>query len=95
MVIQRRVFVSGVVQGVGFRASTLKTARKFPNLKGFVRNLKDGRVEAVFLGDEKDVFAMIEWCTHGPKLAKVLEIQVNEEEPLGSYDLFKVSTDDL
>lgn len=95
MVIQRRVFVSGLVQGVSFRASTLKAARHFSNLKGFVRNLKDGRVEAVFLGEEKEVFAMVEWCTQGPKSAKVERIEVKEEVPSASLVLFKIAGDDL
>ena len=77
--IQRRVFVSGRVQGVNFRASTNKVAQSFPALCGFVRNLPDGRVEAVFAGKEKDVNLMIDWCKHGPSHARVEGIEVHEE----------------
>jgi acylphosphatase len=78
-VIQIRVFISGRVQGVSFRASTLHEALRYANLKGYVRNLPDGRVEAVFAGSPSEVQAMILWCAHGPKHAQVTEHQVIEE----------------
>ncbi|OFZ75884.1 MAG: hypothetical protein A3K03_01315 [Bdellovibrionales bacterium RIFOXYD1_FULL_44_7] len=77
--IQRRVFVSGRVQGVGFRAFTLKRAAKFTGLRGFVRNLPDGRVEALFAGANSAVSAMVEWCRKGPLLASVTDIEIKEE----------------
>jgi acylphosphatase len=78
--IQRRVFVSGRVQGVGFRMSTVRAAMGHVELSGFVRNLPDGRVEAVFAGEESDVLEMVEWCRKGPPFAKVIDIQIIEEE---------------
>lgn len=77
--IQRHVFVTGRVQGVGYRASTVAAAGKFPGLKGYVCNLPDGRVEAVFAGDEKAVLAMVEWCRQGPPMARVTDLSVTEE----------------
>lgn len=86
--IQRRVFVSGKVQGVGFRASTVSEAVRLGGLNGFVRNLEDGRVEAVIAGDAPKVLALVAWCKHGPSRARVEKIEVIEEalEPgLGSF----------
>ncbi|MDR3608717.1 MAG: acylphosphatase [Oligoflexia bacterium] len=79
MGIQRRVFVSGRVQGVGYRASTVREASRHPGLSGYVRNLPDGRVEAVFAGDASQVEAMVNWCRRGPRTAQVTELQVIEE----------------
>lgn len=63
--IQVHVLVSGQVQGVSFRAMTRREALRL-NLKGWVRNLDDGRVEAVFHGPEANVAAMVGWCRRGP-----------------------------
>ena len=76
--IQRRVLISGRVQGVGFRQSLFKEAEKV-SVRGFVRNLKDGRVEAVFLGSPETVLKLTAWCKHGPALAKVSVLEVKEE----------------
>jgi len=73
-----RVFISGKVHGVFFRAETCHHAKNL-NLKGWVRNLRDGRVEAVFEGNEDDVNRMIEWCRKGPSIASVTGIETTEE----------------
>ena len=78
--IQRRVFVRGKVQGVSFRASTQRVAQAFLSLRGFVRNLPDGRVEAVFSGEEKEVTFMVNWCRQGPSRAQVEGVDVLEED---------------
>jgi acylphosphatase len=88
--IQRRVYVSGRVQGVGFRASTAGEAQKYLGLRGFVRNLEDGRVEAVFNGSESDVLAMVAWCKQGPSSARVTELRVVEEHPDETLPEFKI-----
>ncbi len=67
------------MQGVGFRMATLQEASKFPGLRGFVRNLEDGRVEAVFLGAESAVLAMVAWCDKGPGFAKVDSVELFAE----------------
>ena len=77
--IQRHVFVTGRVQGVFFRATTEREASQFPDLRGYVRNLEDGRVEAVFVGAEESVLAMVKWCRKGPPMARVDHLQVLEE----------------
>jgi acylphosphatase len=83
------VFVSGQVQGVFFRAECASRARQ-RGLGGFVRNLSDGRVEALFEGEPADVDAMVEWCHSGPRWAEVEKVEVAEEEPKGERD-FRVA----
>lgn len=74
------VFVSGTVQGVFYRANTRDEARD-RGVDGWVKNLDDGRVEAVFEGDESAVNAMIEWCHDGSLAASVESVDVEYEEP--------------
>jgi acylphosphatase len=83
------VFVSGLVQGVFFRASTRDKAREL-GLSGWVRNLHDGRVEAVFEGDDKAVGQMLQWCTHGPESAEVQSLDTDWEEPSGEFKGFNI-----
>lgn len=79
------MFVSGQVQGVFFRVETAQRAREL-GLGGFVRNSRDGRVEAVFEGDPEDVDAIVAWCRSGPALARVAEVEVADEEPVGETE---------
>ncbi|MEB3211675.1 MAG: acylphosphatase [Leptolyngbyaceae bacterium] len=74
------VYVSGQVQGVGYRASTADTASLL-KLNGWVRNLRDGRVEAVFEGPQSQVEEMLRWCHQGPPTASVREVVVEYMEP--------------
>jgi acylphosphatase len=83
------VFISGKVQGVAFRHYTVKTARLL-NLRGWVSNLSDGRVEAVFEGDDAPVDAMLAWCEKGPPLAHVTSVDVQEEPFSDQYEDFKI-----
>ena len=76
------VYVSGRVQGVYFRATTRETARQY-DVDGWVRNLDDGRVEAVFEGPQPDVEAMVEFCHEGSEMARVDDVDVSYEEPQG------------
>jgi acylphosphatase len=82
------VFVSGDVQGVFFRYETRERARA-QGLGGWVRNLPDGRVEAVFEGPEETVEAMVDWCRDGPPGARVTDVEALTEEPegLGRFDV--------
>jgi len=77
-----RVLVSGDVQGVGFRWSTRDEAAG-RGLNGWVRNLADGRVEAVFEGPPGNVDEMVAWCRRGPRWATVSRVEAVEEEPTG------------
>ena len=76
------VFVSGKVQGVYYRANTRDTARE-TGVDGWVKNLADGRVEAVFEGPEEAVEAMVEWCHEGSPAAEVEDVEVEYGEPDG------------
>lgn len=76
------VYVSGQVQGVNFRGATQEEAERL-GLNGWVRNLQDGRVEAVFEGDPETVRQMIDWCESGPSSADVTDVTVEQEEPAG------------
>ncbi len=86
---QVHIFVSGTVQGVCYRAETWRHAQHL-NLKGWVRNLRDGRVEAVFEGQNDIIDEMIEWCKKGPVLASVTGTEVIEEPYLGNYTDFSI-----
>ena len=83
------VFISGGVQGVFFRANTQKTALSF-NLTGWVRNLPDGRVEAVFEGNDGDVDAILGWCKKGPPFARVTDVEVTPEPFSGEFRQFSI-----
>jgi acylphosphatase len=80
--VRKRVVVEGSVQGVGFRASCAGQARAF-GVSGTVRNLPDGRVEAVFEGAPDSVAALVAWCERGPRFAHVSRVRVVDEDPLG------------
>ncbi|MGF1492926.1 MAG: acylphosphatase [Microcoleaceae cyanobacterium] len=80
--VRAHVWISGQVQGVGFRISTLNTAMEF-GLGGWVKNLSDGRVEAVFEGDPSQVEVMIQWCHHGPPAAMPQQVMTEYEPPEG------------
>ena len=80
--VRRRVVVEGRVQGVGYRASCAAQAQAF-GVAGTVRNLPDGRVEAVFEGSHEAVAALVAWCERGPGYAHVRRVDVVEEDPVG------------
>ena len=82
------VYVAGNVQGVFYRANTRDTAREL-GVDGWVRNLEDGRVEAVFEGPEPAVEELIDWCHEGSPAADVSEVDVEYEQPTG-LDGFEV-----
>ncbi len=83
-------YISGSVQGVSFRYFTYHEALRH-GLRGWVRNLQDGRVEAVFEGEKANIEEVLEWSQNGPPAAKVENIEVDWEEPSESLTSFKVS----
>ncbi len=87
--IRRHCFFSGKVQGVFFRANTRDKAREV-GIDGWVKNLKDGRVEAVFEGPEDKVKEVIEFCKNDQPHARVDDVEITEEEPTGEFDSFRV-----
>ena len=80
--VRYRVLISGRVQGVYFRAACQRMAWQ-RGVNGWVRNLNDGRVEAVFEGAPGDVQHLVDWSRHGPRLAVVSDITVQAEPPEG------------
>ena len=83
------LFVSGRVQGVFFRSETKNNADRH-DVKGWVRNLPDGRVEAVFEGEKEAVKALIAFYKHGPSGARVTNIDLTWETYTGTFDKFKI-----
>ena len=84
-----KVIVKGIVQGVNFRYYTQRQAIRY-NVTGWVRNLPDGSVAALFEGEEQDVEAMLQWCHHGPPSAQVTELIVQPEEYQGEFSSFSI-----
>jgi acylphosphatase len=81
-VIRYRVLVSGRVQGVFFRDTCRRMAEQH-GVSGWVRNLPDGRVEAVFEGTAGEVGRLVEWSRRGPRFAVVEDVRVEAEPPEG------------
>lgn len=86
---QARVFISGFVQGVGFRYFVKQNARKI-GVTGWVRNLPDGRVEALVQGNEEKVKELISACSKGPFLSEVRDVVVEWEELQDKLQEFSV-----
>lgn len=87
--MKKHIFITGRVQGVGFRHFTRKNADKI-GITGWVKNLPDGRVEALFQGPEQKVNKLIDRCKEGPISAYVKEIDVNKAEDTKDHDSFEV-----
>ncbi len=90
MKIRAHVLIEGRVQGVFFRAETRTVARQH-NLTGWVKNLYDGSVEAVFEGEEENVEKAVQWCHKGPPHALVTNVTVKREPYTGEFETFSIS----
>ena len=90
MKTRAHVFVTGKVQGVYFRQNTLQAANNH-GVFGWVRNLPDGRVEAVFEGDEVAVSKMVRWCHTGPPAARVDSLDAKSEKYTGEFSSFSIT----
>ncbi len=88
--IRKRLLIRGRVQGVWFRGSTNEQAARLGGLKGFVRNLEDGRVEAAVQGPAEAVDSLVSWCHKGPDGARVEAVEVIEEDPVPGEKPFQV-----
>jgi acylphosphatase len=84
MRVARRFLVSGRVQGVGFRFFAADAARR-ENLAGSVRNLEDGRVEAIAEGESESVVRFERALRQGPSQARIERVQVDDIEPLTTH----------
>ena len=83
------VWISGQVQGVFFRMETLRKAKQI-GITGWVRNLRDGRVEAVIEGPGDKVAQMVAWCGKGPALSRVTDVERVEEDYSGDFKEFSI-----
>lgn len=88
-VIRLRLRIRGRVQGVWFREATRLEAERL-GVRGWVRNVSDGSVEAALEGDPDAVRALEAWCHEGPPAARVLEVESNPEPPAGEK-MFRVA----
>ena len=88
--VRAHACIDGRVQGVCFRMDTRPAALE-RNLTGWVKNLPDGRVEAIFEGKDSDVRSMIEWCHAGPPLARVAKVAVEWQSYTGEFDSFQIT----
>lgn len=89
--IRAHAIISGRVQGVFFRMETMRAAQRF-GVFGWVRNMRDGTVEAVFEGQKSQVDAILEWCQQGPANAQVTDVKTQTEAYSGNgeFDGFKI-----
>lgn len=87
--VRARVVIRGRVQGVNFRARTRDQAQA-AGVAGWVRNLDDGRVEAVFEGPQVAVKRVVSWCYGGPSHARVDRVEVHWEPPTGQERGFDI-----
>ena len=87
--VKAHIFVSGRVQGIFFRQNTQRKAQSL-GITGWVKNLTDGRVEAVFEGEKEKVEKIIKWAKRGPILAKVNGIDIKWQEYQGGFDSFEI-----
>ena len=89
MLRQVQIKVSGKVQGVFYRLSTVEVARKL-GITGTVRNLADGSVEIIARGEDESISKLINWCRQGPQKAVVNSVVVDESDLQPLFDGFKV-----
>jgi len=89
VMLQARVLIHGIVQGVGFRHSLWRKARE-KNLSGWVCNNPDGSVEALFQGDHDSIRSVVDWCRNGPIFARVGRVDVFWEEMKESFESFEI-----
>lgn len=90
--IRAHIFISGRVQGVFFRENTKKKAEKL-GLFGWVKNIRDGRVEAIFEGEKKNVEKIVNWTRGGPIWAQVDDFDLVWEDCQGEFNNFEIRYD--
>ncbi|MGD9016959.1 MAG: acylphosphatase [Desulfobacterales bacterium] len=88
--VRAHVWIRGKVQGVAFRWETRRVAQAH-GVCGWVRNLRDGRVEGVFEGDREDVESVLNWCRQGPPIARVEDLSIEWEAVTGEHNGFSIT----
>jgi acylphosphatase len=89
MKVRAHIFIRGRVQGVFFRSETTYEAKQL-DVTGWVRNVPDGRVEAIFEGEQENVKALVEFCKRGPPGARVTNVDIIWENYIGEFRNFEV-----
>ena len=87
--VRAEILVTGVVQGVFFRASTMEVAQGL-NLVGFVENIADGRVEVVAEGPRYALEYLFEWVQHGPPAAEVQHVEIQWKDSKSEFQTFMI-----
>ena len=88
--VRARLLIAGRVQGVAFRWETRRAAQRH-DVSGWVRNLADGRVEAVVEGPRARVNDLIDWCRQGPPVARVDSLDIQWENFQGAFAGFEIT----
>jgi acylphosphatase len=88
--VRSRLLISGRVQGVAFRWATQRAAED-RGVTGWVRNLPDGRVEAVVEGPRQQVDDLVDWCRKGPRAARVDSLDIRWEDYQGDFKDFTIA----
>ncbi len=88
--VRAHLMISGRVQGVFYRMETKSAADRI-GVSGWVKNKRDGRVEAVAEGEKEQVEALIQWCREGPPAARVHDVEVSFEPYQGEFASFEVT----
>jgi acylphosphatase len=88
--IRAHLYISGYVQGVAYRYSAIRTAQHL-GVCGWVKNLPDGRVEALVEGEEALVRQMVDWCREGPPSAVVSDVEVSYPPYQGEFGSFELT----
>ena len=88
--VRAHAVISGRVQGVFFRVETQRAAERF-GVCGWVRNRRDGSVEAVFEGEQHAVDATLNWCQQGPGMARVDKVDVSWQDYTGEFKSFDIT----
>ncbi len=91
--VRAKALVTGMVQGVFYRASTIETAYSIGGLTGWVRNTHDGRVEVVCEGFRSKVTRLVEWLHKGPPSARVTNVDIAWEPATNEFSDFRVKYD--
>ncbi len=88
--VRAHAIISGRVQGVFFRMETKQAADRL-GVFGWVKNRRDGTVEALFEGDRDRVDALLEWCKEGPAHAQVSDVKLDWEDYAGEFSGFDIA----
>jgi len=87
--MRAHIFVSGMVQGVGYRNFVMRKAAAM-GVKGWVKNLEAGHVEAVLVGEKDNVVSLIEYCKRGPPFARVIDFELRWEDGDDAFESFSI-----